>query len=120
MSNFDFLKKDLKQKIVNLQGWELLAHISHSHKWHPIILSFRSRKNYILWNLDRVHLHIFGIRPFNALARLSSILVQERKSSFLGTPEMSGKLRYESQYFHTIPPAHAHAHRLFVRPYFLS
>ena len=21
MSNFDFLKKDLKQKIVNLQGW---------------------------------------------------------------------------------------------------
>ena len=57
-----------------------------------------------------IHFHLgFGapctfpaFAPFGRRCRLSSILVQERKTPFLGTPEMSGKLRYECRlYLHT-------------------
>jgi len=39
MSNFHFLKKDLKQKIVKTQGWELFPQQPTAHKWHTIIFS---------------------------------------------------------------------------------
>ena len=116
MSNFHFLKKDLEWKIVNLQCWgpwptppqPTNGTLSSS------LLIYRSRKkHYILLNLDRVHTtHSRHSPPLIALPRLSSILVQERKYPFLGSPEMSGELRYEWQYVNTIPPAHLHMHRL--------
>ncbi len=66
----------LKQKNVNLQGWELwVPQIAPYH----LVLSFK--KYYTLLNLDRVYhpAHSPPSALFLAVVRLSSILVQERK-----------------------------------------
>ena len=62
----------------------------------------RSRKNTIYSCILR-EAHSYPSPLFIALVRLSSILVQEReKIPLLGSPEMSGKLRYEYRlYLHT-------------------
>jgi hypothetical protein len=68
------------------------------------LFSYRSREKNIPFHLDRVHPphsrhSLFCHPPYF----LSSVIVQERKlytrhyTPFLGSPEMSGKLRYESQ-----------------------
>jgi hypothetical protein len=55
MSNFHFLKKDLEWKIVKTQCPGPTAHIPHNPQTlHFLSWETRSRKNYILLNLDRV------------------------------------------------------------------
>ena len=120
MSTFDFLKKDLEQKIVKTQGWELLSHKQphnpqmtpyHLHSW--FIVQDRTIYSWIFTRQCGVPTHFAFLY---ALVRLSSILVQERKYPFLGTPEMSDKSRYEWRlYLHPL-----HRPFAFWHPYFLS
>jgi hypothetical protein len=110
MSNFHFLKKDLEWKIVNLQGWELLSHSPTTHKWHPIIFCYRSRKNTIhsctlTSCAKRTHTHHPVWSPFHVSLLYS---FKRENTPFLGTPEMSDKLRYEWQYVNTLQPVHSH------------
>jgi hypothetical protein len=110
MSNFHFLKKDLEWKIVNLQGWELLSHIT-PQPTNGTLSSWvfvQERTLYTLAPWLRARSALIAFAPFIALPRLSSILVQERKYPFLGSPEMSDKLRYEWQYVNTFQPVHLH------------
>ena len=67
MSNFDFLKKDLEWKIVNLQDpVGTLSHNPTTHKWHSIIslLINRPRNTIYSWILTGCILHILRLRRF--------------------------------------------------------
>ena len=54
MSIFHFLKKDLEQKIVKTQGWELLWPTNNptTHKWHPIIFTLDLSSKIELYTLE--------------------------------------------------------------------
>jgi hypothetical protein len=95
MSNFNFLKKDLEWKIVKTQCLGPTAHTPHNPQMAPYhhLYLFIIQYSCILTSCaKRTH----NPSPFLfALVRLSYILVQERKYTFPGTPEMSDKLRYE-------------------------
>ena len=82
------------------------------HKKSPIIVQER---NYILLHPDIVReAHSYPSPLLFALVCLSSILVQERKYPFPGTPEMSDKLRYEWWlYLHPLHTSFAFLHTLF-------
>ena len=120
MSTFDFLKKDLEQKIVKTQGWELLSHKQphnpqmtpyHLHSW--FIVQDRTIYSWIFTGQCSVGTHL------RLFVRLSPSLFYTRsreKIPFPGSPEMSDKLRYEWRlYLHTLITPFA-----FWRPYFLS
>ena len=113
MSNFHFLKKDLEWKIVNLQCWG--PHSPHNPHNPTMAPYHRSRKQlYTLAPWHRARSALIPIATFVPLLPLSSILVQERKCPFTGSPEMSDKLRYEWRlYLHTFTTPFAFWHTLF-------
>ena len=117
MSNFHFLKKDLEWKIVKTQGSGPTTHMTHNPQTLHSLLSYHSRKNIYPWILTgcakRTYTHRLFVPPCPSLLYIRS---REKIYPFLGTPEMSDKLRYEWRlYLHTFI-----AHFAFCPPYFLS
>ena len=72
-----------------------------THKWHPIIFYYRS----ILLHPDIVReAHLYPLLPFCSPFSVSLLYSFKRENiPFLGSPEMSDKLRYESRlYLHQL------------------